>query len=95
MRHTQEDAIRARAMGISLEAPDDKEAEIGVLCRKLGVTSDDRDEWQRAFFQMRASRDKWKQRFLIVFGVVMVEVALALFFTFAWLFDWIGSANGR
>ena len=90
IRATKEDVLRARAMGIALDSGDDKDAEISTLQGQLDAVTVSRDDWQKAFHLMRASREKWRRRWWISMGLLMGAVLLAVLYGFVCL--WVNAS---
>ena len=74
MRISQEDVIFAKGLGVALDAPEDAEAELRAISRRLEAVSLDREEWRKAFLKMGASREKWRKRWAITFGALLLLI---------------------
>ena len=83
MRISQEDVIFAKGLGVALDAPEDAEAELRAISGRLEAVSLDREEWRKAFLKMGASREKWKRRWTITFGVLLAWIVAAGFVAIA------------
>ena len=83
MLTTKLDAIRARALGVALDAHDEKDAVVKELRRSIDMMWDDCEEWRKAFMCMRGLADKWKRRWCITFaallGVIVGVFYIAMF----------------
>jgi hypothetical protein len=78
MRTTREDAIRAKAYGVALEPSEDKDEQLMQLRESLHATNFSRDQWIDAFRRMKASREKWKRRWVIAFGMLLAVIVAAV-----------------